>query len=117
MYFPQLEKLPPQKQMPRFLKLAFAKQNSTPAELAEKLGYARDTMVVHWMKGTTKVPLQQISAISHFFKCDTSDVLGFWLKQECPDDINIVHAAKRLVGFREYTLINVAREIYGYRNE
>ncbi|HPF23408.1 MAG TPA: helix-turn-helix transcriptional regulator [Hyphomonas sp.] len=117
MHFPELENLPPQKQMPRFLQLAFVKQNSTPAELAEKLGYARDTMIVQWMNGTAKVPLQQVSAISCFFECDISHVLGPWLAQECPDDLNILHAAKRLVGFWEFSVINVAREVYGYYDE
>lgn len=117
MHFSELESLPPQKQMPRFLKLAFQEHGSTPAELAEKLGYARDTMVVQWIKGSAKVPLQQVSAISCFFECDISHVLGPWLAQECPDDLNILHASKRLVGFWEFSVINVAREVYGYYDE
>lgn len=72
MHFLELENLPPQKQLTRFLKLAFQKQGSTPAELAEKLGYARDTMVVQWMKGTANVPLRQVSAIGQFFECEAS---------------------------------------------
>ena len=117
MHYSEVENLPPKRQMPRFLELAFEQHDSTPAELAEKLGYARETMVVQWMKGTARVPLQHVSAISHFFSCEVSDVLAPWLAQECPDDLNILHAAKRLVGFWEFSIINVAREVYGYYDE
>ena len=43
MLFPELEDIPPARRMSRFLELSFEYRTSTPAELAEKLGYRKDS--------------------------------------------------------------------------
>ena len=61
MLFPELEETPPNRRMSRFLELSFEYRDSIPAELAEKLGYSRDTTVLQWMRGSAKVPLRHLS--------------------------------------------------------
>lgn len=117
MLFPELEDVPPARRMSRFLELSFEYRTSTPAELAEKLGYRKDTPVLQWMRGSAKVPLRHVSAIANFFSLDVADVLAPWLAQECPDDHQIVSVADRVISIWEYQLIFVARDVYNYYDE
>ena len=84
MLFPELEETPPNRRMSRFLELSFEYRKSTPAQLAEKLGYKRDTTVVQWMRGSAKVPLRHLSTISNFFSHDIAHVLSAWLRSGMP---------------------------------
>jgi len=117
MLFPELEETPPNRRMSRFLELSFEYRNSTPAELAEKLGYTRDATIVQWVRGSTNVPLRHVSTIAFFFGFDVADVLSAWLAQECPDDGHIVSVADRVMTVWEWQLVYVARDIYNYQDE
>lgn len=117
MLFPELEETPSNHRMSRFLELSFEYRTSTPAELAEKLGYKRDTTVVQWMRGSAKVPLRHLSTIANFFSHDVAHVLSAWLAQECPDDHQIVSVADRVITIWEWQLVYLARDIHNYYDE
>lgn len=113
MLFPEIEKLPPRRRMARFLEVAFKHRRKTPEDLANHLGYSRDTMVKQWMRGSAKVPLNQISSISMFFEIDVADILPCWLAQEVPDDELMMLTAGRILGVWEMLLVHAARDVYG----
>ena len=117
MLFPELEETPPNRRMSRFLQLAFEHCKSTPSELAEKLGYSRDTTVAQWVRGSNNVPLRHVSKIANFFGFDIAHVLAPWLAQECPDDPHIVSVADRVITVWEWQLIHVARDIHNHYDE
>lgn len=109
----EIQELPPQERLPVFLERQMDELCKTPNDLAEHLGYASEAVVVMWILGKAKIPIDRLTSICRFLELDVADIIPHWFAQECPEDVKLVEASKRMLSFWEMQVIYTAREVYG----